>query len=77
MLAEDPLLALEVLGPYMVTTHIRDSLIGMLIGGRRNQPPEYAAALKEQQRFDLERSVEYAKKLGVGVRWRAGNSAAK
>ncbi|MEO8592771.1 MAG: TIM barrel protein [Candidatus Solibacter sp.] len=29
-------------------------------------------ALKEQQRVDLERSFEYArKKLGVGVRWRA------
>jgi hypothetical protein len=28
------------------------------------------AALKEQQRTDLERSLEYAKKgLGVGVRW--------
>jgi hypothetical protein len=27
--------------------------------------------LREQQRLDLERSLEYAKKsLGVGVRWR-------
>lgn len=35
------------------------------------QPPEYVAALKEQQRVDLERSLEYAKKtLGVGIRWR-------
>ena len=36
------------------------------------QPPEYQAALKEQQRVDLERSVEYAKKsLGLGIRWRS------
>jgi hypothetical protein len=28
-------------------------------------------ALKEQQRFDLERSLEYAKKkLNVGINWR-------
>ncbi len=34
--------------------------------------PEFKAALKEQQRVDLERSLEYAKKsLGVGVRWRS------
>ncbi len=33
--------------------------------------PEYTAALKEQQRRDLERSLEYAKKtLGVGVKWK-------
>ena len=33
--------------------------------------PEFTAALREQQRLDLERSLEYAKKsLGVGVRWR-------
>jgi sugar phosphate isomerase/epimerase len=33
--------------------------------------PEFKAALREQQRVDLERSLEYAKKsLGVGVRWR-------
>jgi len=36
------------------------------------QTPEYEAALREQQRRDLERGFEYAKKtLGVGVRWRA------
>jgi hypothetical protein len=30
------------------------------------------AALREQPRLDLERSLEYAKKkLGIGVRWRA------
>jgi 3-oxoisoapionate decarboxylase len=160
MLAEDPLLTLEVLGPYTVTSHIRDSVVyehprgaavqwvalgdgcidlkafvarfqelcphapllleiltgtapvvlnylepefwkafpnvpaadfarfvalakkgrpftgGMMIARGRNQPPEYMAALKEQQRFDLERSLEYAKKtLGVGVRWQAGHAA--
>ena len=33
--------------------------------------PEFTAALREQQRLDLERSLEYAKKsLGAGVRWR-------
>jgi hypothetical protein len=39
--------------------------------GVRQPPEEYRAALREQQRVDLERSLEYAKKvLGVGVRWR-------
>jgi hypothetical protein len=34
--------------------------------------PTIAAALKEQQRTDLERSLEWAKKkLGVGVRWKS------
>ena len=34
-------------------------------------PPEFTAALKEQQRLDLERSIEVAKKqLDVGIRWR-------
>jgi len=43
----------------------------MVIGGSGKQPPEIAAALREQQRTDLERSLEYAKKtLGVGVRWK-------
>ena len=33
--------------------------------------PEFQAALREQQRLDLERSFEFAKtKLGAGVRWR-------
>jgi 3-oxoisoapionate decarboxylase len=150
---EDPLLTLEVLGPHVLTTHIRDSAIyahprgaafqwvalgdgqidfpkfvamfrqacphaaiqleiitgrppqilpyleadfwkafpkmpaadfrrflslvrhghpyegPMMIGGTGKQPPEYEAALKEQQRVDLERSLTYAKtKLGLGVR---------
>jgi sugar phosphate isomerase/epimerase len=44
----------------------------MVIGGGASQPPEYAAALKAQQRYDLERSLEYAKKtLDVGIAWRA------
>lgn len=154
---EDPMVTLEVLAPYVVTTHIRDSVVyehprgaaaqwtvlgdgsidfaafvaryrelcpqaGMqleVITGRPprvlpylepsfwkafphadarefsrfvalakkghpftgamiiadvpgQQPPEYQAALKEQQRRDLERSFEYAKKqLGVGIRWRS------
>lgn len=35
------------------------------------KPPEFAGALKQQQRTDLERSFEYAKKqLGLGVRWK-------
>ncbi len=39
--------------------------------GRKPLPPEFAAALKEQQKIDLERSLEFAKtKLDVGVRWR-------
>jgi sugar phosphate isomerase/epimerase len=152
---EDPLVALETLGPYVVTTHIRDSAVfehprgaaaqwvalgdgsvnfhrfvelyrkvcphasmqleiitgraptvlsylepdfwtvfphaaawefarfaelakrghpylgPMVIGGSGKQAPAIEAALKEQQRTDLERSLEYAKKaLGVGVRWR-------
>jgi sugar phosphate isomerase/epimerase len=154
-LAEDPLLALEILGPYTVTTHIRDSVVyedpngaayqwvalgdgcidfhtfvarfrelcpqapflleiltgspprvlaylepeywkafpsmpaadfarflaltkkghpftgSMMIASGENQPPEYQAALKHQQRMDLERSLEYAKKtLNLGVKWR-------
>jgi hypothetical protein len=39
--------------------------------GAKQPPEEYKSALREQQRVDLERSLEYAKKgLGVGVRWR-------
>jgi sugar phosphate isomerase/epimerase len=160
VLAEDPLLALEVLGPYTVTTHIRDSavyqhprgaafqwvalgdgsidfkafvarfrqlcpqaplLMEILTGfaprvlpyfepeywsafpdmpaadfarfvalARRGRPfdgkmvmddadkqsPELQDTLKQQQRVDLERSLEYAKKtLDVGVNWRKGDSA--
>lgn len=40
--------------------------------GAKAPLPEFKAALKAQQRLDLERSLEYAKKsLGVGVRWRS------
>jgi len=45
----------------------------MLIAGGRggSQPPEYQAALRVQQRVDLERSLEYAREvLDVGIRWR-------
>lgn len=155
---EDPLLTLEILGPYVVTTHIRDSVAfehprgaavqwvalgdgiidlpkfvaeyrrvcpkssmqleiitgrpplvvpyleadfwkafpktpahefarfvalakrgrpfmgGMVVqdGIGRPVPPVMMEALKEQQRIDLERSFEYARKtLDVGVNWRA------
>jgi len=154
---EDPLVTLEVLAPYVVTTHIRDSVVyehprgaaaqwvalgdGMIdfhkfvaryrelcpkasmqleiITGRPPQVlpflepdfwkafpkakasefarfaslartgkpfggfmvvedgvkeplPEFRAALKAQQKLDLERSLEYAKtSLGVGVKWRS------
>lgn len=152
--AEDPQLSLEVLGPYVVTTHVRDSAIyehprgaaaqwvalgdgsidfakfiaryrelcpkasmqleiitgrpprivpylepafwkafpnasagefarfvalakaghpftGYMVveDGAKNPPAEFKAALRQQQRVDLERSLEYARKtLGVGVR---------
>jgi sugar phosphate isomerase/epimerase len=154
-LLEDPMLTLEVLGPYTVTSHIRDSALyehprgaafqwvalgdgsmdlprivstfrkmcpqaamqleiitgrppqmlpylepdfwrafpklpaadfarflalvkrghpfegTMIIAGTGKQPAEYESALALQQRLDLERSFEYAKKiLGVGVRWK-------
>ncbi|MEY2394993.1 MAG: hypothetical protein QOF94_1338 [Acidobacteriaceae bacterium] len=40
--------------------------------GIKSPLPEFSAALREQQRVDLERSFEYAKKtLNVGVRWRS------
>ncbi|HYL77017.1 MAG TPA: sugar phosphate isomerase/epimerase [Bryobacteraceae bacterium] len=40
--------------------------------GVKEPLPEFKAALREQQRVDLERSLEYAKKsLGVGVSWRS------
>jgi sugar phosphate isomerase/epimerase len=153
---EDPMTTLEVLGPYTVTTHIRDSILfehprgaaaqwvalgegcidfrkfvarfrelcpnssmqlenitgrpprvvpylepefwkafprasavefarfvalaksghplmtTMVVEDAGKQPPEYEAALREQQRRDLERGFEYAKKsLGLGVRWKA------
>jgi sugar phosphate isomerase/epimerase len=45
----------------------------MVVEDVTGQKPEVMAeALKEQQRFDLERSFEYArKKLNVGINWRA------
>lgn len=44
----------------------------MVIAGTAKQPPHVEASLQEQQRTDLERSFEYAKKqLNVGVRWRS------
>jgi sugar phosphate isomerase/epimerase len=44
----------------------------MMIGGAGEQPAEFKAALKQQERLDLERSLEYAKHtLGLGIRWRA------
>ncbi len=43
----------------------------MMIGGAGPQPPEFKAALKLQQKADLERSLDYAKHtLGLGIRWR-------
>jgi sugar phosphate isomerase/epimerase len=155
--AEDPLVTLEVLGPYVLTTHVRDSAVyehprgaavqwvalgdgvvdfakffaryrqlcpqaavqleiitgrpprvlpylepdfwkvypktpasefarfaalakhghpfsGFMVieDGIKNPPPEYPAALRAQQRLDLERSLDYAKKtLGLGVNWRS------
>jgi sugar phosphate isomerase/epimerase len=154
---EDPLVTLEILGPYTVTTHIRDSIVfevprgaaaqwvalgdgiidfkrfvaryrelcpnaamqlenitgrpprvlpylepdfweafpkanasefarfvalakrgrplmsGMIVADVPGpRPAEYDAALREQQRVDLEKGFEYARKvLDVGVRWRA------
>jgi sugar phosphate isomerase/epimerase len=153
---EDPMLTLEVLGPYAVTTHVRDSVVfehprgaaaqwvalgdGVvdwkafftlyqkvcpkallqleIITGRPPQvlpyyekdwwtrfskmpardfarfeemakkghpymgsmviedspgpkPAEYTAALKEQQRYDLARSISWAQKeLGIGLNWK-------
>ena len=50
----------------------RPFLGNMVIGEWSNNSPTIEAALREQQRVDLERSLEYAKKkLGVGVRWRS------
>jgi sugar phosphate isomerase/epimerase len=49
----------------------RPFLGNMVIGQWSDNSPVLEAALKEQQRVDLERSLEYAKKkLGAGVRWR-------
>ncbi len=44
----------------------------MLIADRGKLPPEYEAALRAQERFDLERSLDFARqKLGAGVRNRS------
>ncbi len=44
----------------------------MIVAPTTKQPPAIEAALKEQQRVDLERSLEYAKKtLDVGIRWKS------
>ena len=43
----------------------------MVIAGSGGVPPEYEAALRAQQRYDIERSVAYAQRvLGVGRRAR-------
>lgn len=43
----------------------------MMIAGAGPQPPEFRAALKLQQKRDLERSLDYARHtLGLGIRWR-------
>lgn len=50
--------------PFMGAMVVEDA------GG--NRPEEFKAALREQQRIDLERSLEYAKKqLGAGIQWRS------
>ena len=53
--------------PYMGGMVIED------IPGAAAKPPAIMTeALKEQQRIDLERSLEYAKKkMNVGVNWRS------
>ncbi len=52
--------------------HGRPFMGSMIIGGEAGEPAAYAEALKQQQKFDLERSLEYAKKtLGLGLRWKA------
>lgn len=49
--------------PFMGTMVVEDAA--------GHHPPEYAAALREQQRIDLERSLEYAKhQLAAGIRWK-------
>lgn len=44
----------------------------VITDGLKPQPPAFAAALQEQQRIDLERSLEFAKKkLDAGIHWRS------
>jgi sugar phosphate isomerase/epimerase len=51
--------------PFMGTMVIEDAASAKKL-------PEFTAALREQQRVDLERSFDYARhSLGVGVRWRS------
>lgn len=50
--------------PFMGTMVIEDA-------SSARKLPEFDAALREQQRIDLERSFDYARhSLGVGIRWR-------
>jgi sugar phosphate isomerase/epimerase len=50
--------------PFMGVMVIEDSASAKKL-------PEFQAALKEQQRVDLERSFDYARQsLGVGIKWR-------
>jgi sugar phosphate isomerase/epimerase len=50
----------------------RPFLGNMVIGPWSDHLPILEAALKEQQRIDLERSFEYSRKtLGLGIRWRS------
>ncbi|MFZ5832490.1 MAG: sugar phosphate isomerase/epimerase, partial [Planctomycetota bacterium] len=47
----------------------------MMISSGAKQPAEYEAALKQQQRVDLERSLEYARQtLDVGANWRKADA---
>ena len=49
--------------PFMGSMVVEDA------AGQRT--PEFAAALRQQQKIDLERSLDFAKqKLGVGLRWK-------
>jgi hypothetical protein len=51
--------------PYMGAMVVED------VAGGPPKPPVMVEALKEQQRLDLERSLDYAmKKLNVGINWR-------
>lgn len=46
--------------------------MGDMLIGEWVKNPAIQAAMKEQQKMDLERSLEYAKKeLGLGIRWKA------
>ena len=49
-------------GAGEIGASVRGTMIMEDVSGKK--PPEYTAALKEQQRVDLERSLAFAKKLG-------------